>query len=327
MSTTLPPHQKKGGVMHVDRIEAEAFEGGGVWGHAYVPVLESLLEAGANPRMHAGTSAGAIVAFLRALRYPPSEIGRLQESTDWAKWAQIDFSALWRLPFKKGLASTKVPREWLEERLLDLGLRLDLTFRELQEATEHQLCVVATRYAWIDGRPDATPRVFCPVRTPHAVVVDAVLASMAVPGLWPPVQVREHKRASYWYCDGGAGYNHPIDLFHHLPDEKVIGVRVDTSREIEFRRASVEPRRPMLVHAVRALVAMLRREANRAHVDRWHRIVRINVGDLRALEFDLPPEDIEALRKAGRRAWKKWTAPAPRITGGYAYFSQAEVES
>lgn len=283
------------------KVRRVAFEGGGVLGMAYLPVLQALDAAGAQVDDHAGTSAGAITAMLRALRLSSSAIGDLVRSTPWDRFASYRVGALYRLLRRGGWYPIDYPRQWLRDALEDARFPVELDFGTLRRVHGQTLRVVATRYSRRPGGAiEASPFVFDPLATPSVPVVDAVLASMAIPGFYPPVEV-----AGWWHADGGVAMNHPLSLYEAEPAEEILGVRVDTPIEIEGRDG--DPARPGLLAVLRANVGMLRTLANRQYVpeELWRRVIRIPVTD-RATNFRGGEVMADRLMDAGRKAVAEW---------------------
>ncbi len=292
----------------LDKVTTVAFEGGGVLGMAYLPVIEALAPLGNQVTEFAGASAGAITALLLALRTPPRRVQELLETTDWRAFAAYRPPALLRLFTRGGWHTIGQVRSWLAERIKEARLVEDVTFGELRDAKGTRLHVVATRYLRRgDGPTEAEPHVFSIIADADAPVLDAVLASMAVPIFWPPVQV-----GGFWYCDGGVAMNHPVSVFAAYPPETVLGVRVDTHRELEtwLGRLTTEPVKPSLRAIVTANAEMLREVANRSYVPEatWSRIVRVDIGTQSALDFRLGDVQRGRLVNAGRVALEEWLA-------------------
>jgi NTE family protein len=293
------------------QVEAEAWEGGGFLGHAYGPLIEAFDRYGLNIRRHAGTSAGAITALLRSLGVTAEQVRLLQEETPWARFASYRPPALIRLVSRGGWHSIDYARGWIADRVREAGLPDGVTFKALRRRTGRDLLVGATRYQRHRGGPvEAEPFVFSPELTPDAPVSDAVLASMAVPLFWPPVEV-----SGWWFCDGGVAMNHPLAVFAELPCEAVIGARLDSGQEILFAGGdvAVEPARPGVGEIVLANGEMLRSVANRTFVPAqlWERIIRIDVGRESALDFRSGADRIGRLRAAGTAALSSWLDHQP----------------
>lgn len=296
------------------RVRFLAHEGGGVRGIAHVPVLEALERADRLHRIEsvAGTSAGALLALLVALRADTGYIKAVLQGTDWNSWApqkwRIVTGAI-RLLTRRGIFSNKVPRRWIEERLDDFAIHPSVTFEELAEARGCELQVTATN---MDRRK---PELFSPSTTPRVSVVAAVLASMSIPMFYPPVEIRGDL-----YLDGGISWNHPVDVFEDRDPEEVLAVRVDTRAEIDQDHPPVKG--PLDLAARSFAVAM--NQANKSHVPDhlWPRVVRIR-SDFPSTRFDLSDRDVYDLLQAGERAVEEFLGQqkAPSAEGAQVALS------
>src|SRR3954453_16500996 len=188
--------------------------GGGVLGAAEVGMLQALFEHDVRPDLVVGTSVGAINGALVAADPTPGAVDRLRGV--WEELASQRIFAGSVLAQMRTLVRTRThlhPREPLRE-LLTAHLPVQ-TFAEL--AVPFQ-CVAASieRAAehWFTEGP----------------LVDAVLASCAVPGLLPPVEVGgEH------YLDGG--------LVHSIPVGRAVALGADTIYVLHVGRID-RPLRP-----------------------------------------------------------------------------------
>ncbi|MGH3899545.1 MAG: patatin-like phospholipase family protein [Pseudonocardiaceae bacterium] len=179
--------------------------GGGVLGAVQVGMLRALVEIGVRPDMVLGTSIGALNgAVLAAL--PPDEVAD-----------RLD--ALWRSPEAQALFAAGTVRRLREfarsgvaahpagplrraviavlgdRRIEDLPVRFTCCAARIEDAAEH----------WFDRGP----------------VVDAVLASAAVPGLLPPAVVDGRH-----YLDGGLVNSIPLGRAVELGADRVFVLQV-----------------------------------------------------------------------------------------------------
>lgn len=276
-------------------IEAVAFEGGGSRGIAYLPVIEALEMSGAQIKEFAGASAGAITATLLALGAPYGWIKRTTIETDWRRFAYRPWwrapNRLWRLWKEKGLHSLAYPRKWLENALTALSWPLEGTFGDLMSRGV-RLCVTATDEVDLQGV------LFSPETTPDQAILPSVLASMAIPIFYPPVEIGGRP-----YSDGGLTWNFPIDTLQ-APPEKILGVRLDSPAEIN---PALVPWRSAKDRALR-ITKIAKRTANRSHVPShlWPRVVQIDTGGAVAIDFDITDTDIHDLVRAGALGLSEW---------------------
>lgn len=294
------------------KVTHEAWEGGGMLGNAYTSVIEALDSWQIPITHHAGTSAGAITALLRCLQYSAADIQSIQSETQWRKFAQYRPPAMYRLIYSKGWFPIDYACEWIEERIVKAGFASDITFRELHKKTGHSLYVTATRYQqYLSGPVECAPIIFSVETTPDSTPVAlAVLASMAVPGFWPPVKIGD-----FYFCDGGVSANLPLMIFKNRKPEEVIGIRIDSHLEIEeslnpISAEKIKPIKPTLKDLVLANFNMCRTISNQSHIPEefWNRVIRIDVGSEPPLDFRSDNERMERLRQAGYEALKKFTS-------------------
>lgn len=163
---------------------ALALGGGGSRGYAHVGVLRVLEREGFRIRALAGTSAGGIVAALYAAGYSPDEMER--------RFLELDAASLYTRdeedgPGLLGLAGARhVLKEFLGDRTFaDLKLPCALTAVDVRTGRE----VILN-----DG-----------------VVVDAILATIAVPGVFPPKILGGHE-----LVDGGVLDPVPVSVARSL---------------------------------------------------------------------------------------------------------------
>lgn len=173
---------------------AIALGGGGARGFAHVGVLRRLEKEGFRIRAVAGTSAGGIVASAYAAGYTPDEIEAIFEKIDQSKlFAHGSGDG----PGVLGLSGAmKVLEEFLGDRTFtDLKIPCAMAAVDLNSAREVSLS---------EGR-----------------VVDAVLATIAIPGVFPPKNL-----GNYRLVDGGVLDPVPVSLARllapHLPVIAVI---------------------------------------------------------------------------------------------------------
>jgi NTE family protein len=220
--------------------------GGGPLGAHEVGMLRALIERGIRPDLVLGTSVGAINGVAVAADPSPAGVERLTEM-----WSAIDRSDVFGGSVLGRLATLARTRTHLHDGESLRALLTDgLPVGRIEELAVPFQCVAAcierASEHWFDAGP----------------VVDAVLASAAVPGLLPPVAIRgEH------FIDGGIVNSIPVTRAIELGATQVFVLHVG-----RLDRPLEPPRWPWEV----ALVAF--------EIARRHRFI----GDLAAL-----PEGVE----------------------------------
>lgn len=163
---------------------AIALGGGGSRGNTHIGVIRCLERAGFKIRAIAGTSAGGIVAAFYAAGYSPDDMERIFLDTDQSKFfARIpgdDSSFMGLSGVSKFLNDI-----FGEKKLEELNIPCGLTAVDIRSASE----VVLT-----EGK-----------------VVDAVLASIALPGIFPSIA-----RGDYLLVDGGVLDPVPVSVARKL---------------------------------------------------------------------------------------------------------------
>ncbi len=171
--------------------------GGGARGLAHIGVLRVLEGAGIVPDLLAGTSMGGLVAAFYAAGFRPDWMER--EAVHLSQWHHL--LRLMDAGFPgPGLVEGGRIRRYFEDRL---GNK---TFAELRLPT----CLVA-----------ADLRAGCEVRLDQGSLVQAVMATIALPGVFPPVPDRRGL-----LVDGGVLNNLPVDVARDMGAEVVVAVDI-----------------------------------------------------------------------------------------------------
>lgn len=185
------------------------FKGGGAKGLVYPPALHELRARGVWFESVAGSSAGAITAALIAVGYGPLElIDAVPEALSTVTRNPIG----WLGPSERGLYRSDRLKAWLEGRLrnrLQLDDGVEPCFRHLNpDAIE--LLVVAMNLA------TKQPIVFSPALTPDYPIAEAVIASAAIPVVFPTrrlIRVLEGSARVDRVVDGGTWANYPSFVY------------------------------------------------------------------------------------------------------------------
>ena len=165
--------------VHMPLVEI-ALSGAGTLGPLEVGALAALAALGYQPSFLVGTSAGAISAGLTALGKTPAQLLDIVLAADFQRL--IDYAPLgtyWRM----GYASNQNVRAWLSE---------------ITEGQSLGDCVVPFTAVTADTW-EMKPAYWRTTEHPDMLMADAIYSSMAIPGVFPPAQMR--------YVDGGTMSN------------------------------------------------------------------------------------------------------------------------
>ena len=173
---------------------ALALGGGGALGAAHAGVLEVLAERGIQPSIVVGTSAGSIAGGAYAVGTDPYEFTELVLHARWG-----DFGTFTMTP-GLGLLDTEGLRDTVE-RVAHDALIEDLPIRFAAVATD-----ITTEETVVISQGS---------------LVEAIGASIAVPGLFRPKQLNGRM-----FVDGGVLQNLPLEAAFAMGASHVIGVRL-----------------------------------------------------------------------------------------------------
>ncbi len=153
--------------------------GGGVRGMAHIGALQALEEAGIEPQLISGASAGALVGALYAHGLKPREIlDFFRDNANIFRWQHFSRS-------KPGLLDAELYREMFEgvfpeDDFSVLKKRLYISATDIENAR----CVLFS----------------------EGELIKPLLASAAFPPIFTPVEIQGH-----WYVDGGVMNNFPVE--------------------------------------------------------------------------------------------------------------------
>src|SRR4051794_14406799 len=186
-------------------MDAFVLGGGGQLGASEVGMLRALIERGVTPDLVVGTSVGAINGAAVASEPTLAMIDRLA-----ATWSDIERSDVFAGSILGRLATLARTRTHLHGNdalratltealpialIEDLPVRFECVAASIEGASEH----------WFSA----------------GALVDAVLASAAVPGILPPVEI-----AGEHYMDGGIVNSIPVDRAVRLGASRIFVMHV-----------------------------------------------------------------------------------------------------
>jgi len=202
-----------------DPIENIVIAGGGSTGLIAHGILQALEKRGAysinNIKRIYGTSVGALLAVLLALKYEWEVLDKYLIERPWHKVFQINVSTFFAAYQKRGLLGIEVFHEILTSLFLGKDLEPQITLKELYEYSGieiHMYTVNVNTFTLCD---------LSHLTHPDWAVIDAVYASCAIPTVFAPL-VKE----GVYYCDGGLIMNYPIGpcIDAGIPLDRILGI-------------------------------------------------------------------------------------------------------
>jgi NTE family protein len=210
-------------------VVAVVLAGGGAKGAAHIGVLKALEELRVPVDRITGTSMGAYIGGLYATGIDANELKQLVENVDWNS-GYID---------RVNRSERRVRDKEFEDRYelnTDLGLSWEMVsgakgvvqgqnmLRILRDTVGNRDDLDSFDQLAIPFRAVATDIInLTPVVLDEGYLVDAMMASMSVPGVLPPYEVD-----GLWLVDGGVTDNLPVDVAREMGADVVIAVDIST---------------------------------------------------------------------------------------------------
>ena len=177
---SLPPMRKRRFLKRTARSfgrSALLLSGGASLGLFHLGVIEELEAQGIMPRVITGSSAGAIIAAIVAT-HTDAELKQM------LKPSEVDFE--WCRMF--GVYDLMKGKGVLDQKLLQKSIDRNIPEITFLEAYQHTNRILNITVSPAD--PHQFPRLLNYLTAPNVLIRRAVLASAAIPGLFPPVQLR-----------------------------------------------------------------------------------------------------------------------------------------
>lgn len=323
------------------------FEGGGVKGIAYVGALEVLDREGILNDIErvAGTSAGAMVAVMVALRYSAEEVMQVLGTLNFKDFKDSSKGILRdtiRLLKNYGWYKGDYFRNLMAKLIEKKTGNGEMTFEQLEATGQY-------RDLYLVGADLTTglSKVFSAhnQETKTMKVADAARISMSIPLFF--AAVRGGKDNKHLFVDGGLLDNYTVKTFdrqNYLADinnarrteyyetineklrmqrstsrneyvynKETLGFRLDAKEDIDMYLTHEENFSEIngFFDYTKALVTTLIDFQTNVHLhsDDWQRTVYIDTLGVRAIDFDIPQEKKDALVESGKlytEAYLEW---------------------
>jgi TAG lipase/steryl ester hydrolase/phospholipase A2/LPA acyltransferase len=236
---SLPPMRKRRFILRAARSfgrSALLLSGGASLGLFHLGVIEELIAEGILPRVISGSSAGSLIAGILAT-HTDEELKQLinpgQMNFEWFR-----MFGLVELLKNEGAADQKLLQKFIATNILDM------TFLEAYKQTGR---IVNISISPTD--PHQFPRLLNYLTSPNVLIRRAVLASTAIPGLFPPVKLRAKNFAgksvaympqSLW-IDGTLHEDIPKDKVNRLHNVNHYIVSQTNPHVVPFLNEEIEP--------------------------------------------------------------------------------------
>ena len=158
--------------------------GGGVLGFYHLGVVKTLLDRGLLPRVISGSSAGSLVAGVVGT-HTEKQLEHFYEPANVHFEAEREASMFSRMFFGANPQIDVGDLERLIARMIP-----DMTFQEAYEKTGRQISITVS-----SAEPHQRSRLLNAITSPNVYVRSAVMASCAVPGVFPASDVNGQKCA------------------------------------------------------------------------------------------------------------------------------------
>lgn len=214
--------------------------GGGAKGAAHIGVLKYLEEMDIPVDYVAGTSMGSIIGGLYAMGYSPDELAELIAEMDWSEYVgnSMDRSAM-----------SEENRQRYSTMVVNVPFSLDGILYKTDNSTPvsfmpsayvnntalinlfNNLCVGYQKEMDFNDLPIPFACVATDMRTGEEIVIrhgsvpNAMRASMAIPGVFTPVNIDGRT-----LVDGGLVNNFPVDVLKEMGADIIIGVEVPDAK-------------------------------------------------------------------------------------------------
>lgn len=269
--------------------------GGGLRGLAHVGALQELDARGWEPAEVIGSSIGALVAAAWAFGYTLGELESIARSI---KRRDVFRIAHTDMAFKRMHSPALYRTDPLDH--LVRGLFGEATFADLPRRLMVGSVEINSGMQIFWGLPGLT----------HARVADAVFASCALPGFFPPRQIDGR-----WWVDGALVDNLPVRLAASRGHEAVVAVDVGAS---DVLRADVQDAGFAALFARASEVVF--EQAKEWHLGAWHKppmlLVQPRVEHVPMFSFDHTRELIAEGRRATAAAMDEGADAVCHAKGG-----------
>jgi len=261
--------------------------GGGVRGLAYVGVFLELEKLGFLKNLNEvlGVSCGALFGFAYTLGYSPNELNEFVELFDFSLIQNIEPETALQYFYSYGIDNGYNLERLLESILKNKGFSKNITFIDHYNKTKMYFRCFATNIL------NCKYHEFSYKITPNVLLIDALIASMSIPGYFIPKVIENNM-----YSDGGIINNFPLDLIKHKDIHTTLGFTFSEDHtNINTIKNVVE-----FFSQIYACTYLNRKQQILTRYK--ENIIIIGCGDYPLWNFNAPKEDRLELIAIGRKA-------------------------
>jgi len=261
--------------------------GGGIRGLSYVGVFLELEERGLLKHVKEiiGVSCGALFGFAYIIGYTPNELLEFVVNFDFSLIQNIEPDTALEFLYQYGIDDKIQLKKLLYSLLKNKGYDIYITFINLYNKTNYIFRCYATNLNI------CILEEFSYIKTPDVIVVDALLASMCIPGYFIPSIIN-----GIMYVDGGLINNFPIDL---IPINDLKDTFGFTFSEDHTNVKTIETIEQFFYQVYACLYIPYKQEMLKILK---HRIFIIKCGDYPMWNFNAPKEQRLNLINLGKEA-------------------------
>lgn len=283
--------------------------GGGAKGFSHIGALKVLEEAGIPIDYIAGTSMGAIVGGLYAIGYNTQAIDSLIKVQDWSHLLSDEtyrenlpaslkenqggyiLSLPYEVKIKERKGSVRLPPGVISgQNLYSLFLNLTIGY---QDSTDFDNLPIPFACVAADSRAGKE------VVFREGILPEAMRASMAIPGLFAPVE-----KDSMLLIDGGIINNYPVDVVRKMGADIVIGVIMPRDHK------SIEKNRGTITEVIEQLGYFIGQEKRIKNITDTDILIAPDVHPYGMMDFESLAIDtiIHRGEQGARKKWDELTA-------------------
>ena len=202
----------------MNTIKNIIISGGGAKCFSFIGILQSICFDSVTSLT--GVSSGSLITYLLSIGYTPIELEELALNLELSEL--MGFPSIDNILDKLSI-SDNIQLKIILQTLTNYKLKYeDITFKQHFELTNININIGVTCLT------TASYQIFNKDKTPEFNIIDIVIASCAIPGIFPPIKIYNK-----YYCDGGIFNNFPIHIYDNQL-ENTIGILFEKKKTDQF---------------------------------------------------------------------------------------------